>query len=118
MILHKEGIDNAEIAKKLNLPFATVRSVVAWDKIRQSEWYRSLHQDQETAAEAEEVETALEATFGLERDLQKALRANLQQLEEGLYVADGGKEHVVPSGRIDLLGKDSHGTTAQPVGQS
>jgi len=61
----------------LHLPFATVRSVVAREKIRQSEWYKSLHQDQETAEEAEEVETALEATSGLEHDLQKALRTNL-----------------------------------------
>jgi RecB family endonuclease NucS len=111
MSLHKEGIENAEIARKLNLPLPTVRSVVAWLKVRQSEWYKSLHQDQETAEEAEEVETALEATFGLERDLQKALRANLQQLEEGLAVADGGKERIVPSGRIDILGKDSEGRT-------
>jgi len=34
--------------------------------------------------EAEEVIEAMETTFGLERDLQIALRSNIEQLEQGL----------------------------------
>ena len=33
---------------------------------------------------AEEVIEAMETTFGLERDLQIALRSNIEQLEQGL----------------------------------
>jgi RecB family endonuclease NucS len=106
-LLRKQGTDNAEIARELKLPVTTVRAVAAWETMREN---KALHQDQALAPEAEEVETALEATFGLERDLQNALRGNLHQLEQGLSVADGGKEHAVPSGRIDILAKDNKGT--------
>lgn len=50
-----------------------------------------------------EVEDSIETTFGLERDLQRALRANIAQLEDGLTVADGGRERYVPCGKIDIL---------------
>ena len=50
--------------------------------------------------------------FGLERDLQMALRANIEQLEPGLKIADGGKERTVGAGRIDITAKDPAG---QPV---
>jgi DNA-binding CsgD family transcriptional regulator len=46
----------------------------------------------ERNAETEEVIAAVETTFGLERDLQSALRNNIDQLEAGLKIADGGKE--------------------------
>lgn len=45
-------------------------------------------------------------TFTLERDMQDALRQSIEQLEPGLVVIDGGAEHVVASGRIDILAKD------------
>lgn len=65
-----------------------------------------------SAAEAEaEAEQAIDAKFGLERDLQTALRRNLAQLESGLTIADGSKEHIVPSGRIDITARDHEGTT-------
>jgi endonuclease len=48
-------------------------------------------------------------TFGLERDLQLALRANIQQLEAGLVIADGGAEARVEAGLIDILAKDTLG---------
>jgi RecB family endonuclease NucS len=62
-----------------------------------------------TPKEAEEIEEAVETTFGLERDLQRALRLNIEQLELGLKVVDGGKEKNVPSGRIDITANDSRG---------
>lgn len=61
--------------------------------------------------EAEEVIAAAETTFGLERDLQSALRINIQQLEAGLQVIDGGKEQRVTSGFIDITAQDQHGQT-------
>jgi hypothetical protein len=48
-------------------------------------------------------------TFGLERDLQVALRANIQQLEAGLEIVDGGAEAKVDAGFIDILAKDGTG---------
>lgn len=59
---------------------------------------------------AAEVEDSIETTFGLERDLQNALRKNISQLQDGLRIVDGGKERSVPSGRIDILAVDSDGT--------
>lgn len=48
-------------------------------------------------------------TFGLERDLQVALRKNIAQLEAGLQVIDGGKERVTEVGRIDITATDRNG---------
>ena len=50
-----------------------------------------------------------ELSFGLERDLQRALRAEIQQLEPGLKVIDGGSERTVQAGRIDITAEDSDG---------
>lgn len=47
--------------------------------------------------------------LSLERDLERALRANLAQIEPGLVLADGGVQMQVPSGRIDILAQDAQG---------
>lgn len=47
--------------------------------------------------------------FGLERDLQKALRDNIGQLEPGLKIVDGGTEQTVAAGRIDITAEDTEG---------
>ena len=57
------------------------------------------------------------ATFSREGDLQRALRANIKQLEAGLTISDGGKERIVKyggkaePGRIDITAKDGKGVT-------
>jgi hypothetical protein len=48
--------------------------------------------------------------FGLERDMQAVLRQSIEQLEEGLVIADDGAERSVASGFIDILAKDSVNT--------
>jgi RecB family endonuclease NucS len=48
-------------------------------------------------------------TFGLERDLQAALRGNIEQLEAGLRVVDGGVERTTDTGRIDITARDDRG---------
>ena len=63
------------------------------------------------ASAEQEAANAVETTFGLERDLQLALRKNIEQLEQGLRIADNGKELAVESGRIDITAKDRHGRT-------
>jgi hypothetical protein len=57
----------------------------------------------------EETFEETEVTFGLERDLQSALRANIGQLETGLRIIDDGKERVTEAGRIDITAEDLHG---------
>ena len=54
-------------------------------------------------------EASDELRFGLERDLQKALRANIQQLESGLEIIDGDAEKSVEAGRIDITAEDASG---------
>ena len=53
-----------------------------------------------------EIEEAYEITFGLERDMQLALRQNIEQLERGLKIIDGGKERTTEVGRIDITASD------------
>ena len=64
-----------------------------------------------------------EIRFGLERDLQRALRTNIAHLEPGLIITDGGSEKTVDAGRIDITTEDTNGNivvielkagTAQP----
>jgi len=64
-----------------------------------------------SSSQSSELADALETTFGLERDLQKALRNNIEQLERGLKIIDGGKERKVESGFIDITAKDKNGNT-------
>jgi hypothetical protein len=52
-----------------------------------------------------------QVTFGLEHDLQIALRDNIEQVEKGLRIIDRGKEQKVDSGFIDITAEDHKGTT-------
>lgn len=85
-------------------------------------WYRShlmdylrfrggtaYESDESAEPESELIEQVVSRTFALERDLQAALRTNLDQLEEGLIVEDGGKEKQVEAGFIDILARDRSG---------
>jgi RecB family endonuclease NucS len=55
-----------------------------------------------------------EAILSMERDLSAALRQSITQLEWGLSVIDGGREHTVTSGRIDILAEDGPGHPVVP----
>jgi hypothetical protein len=52
-----------------------------------------------------------EGRFAVESDLQTALRANVEQLEPGLKIIDGGREHTLKTGRVDILAEDRDRTT-------
>ena len=58
---------------------------------------------------AEGEEGSTQRSFGLERDLQKALSDNIEQLEPGLEIVDRGTEQTVAAGRIDITAKDTEG---------
>lgn len=49
--------------------------------------------------------------LGLERDMQSAVRAAIEQLEPGLLVVDGGAERSVASGFIDITARDGNDAT-------
>jgi hypothetical protein len=61
--------------------------------------------------DSDELAEASEATSDLERDLQVALRADIQQLETGLRIADNGSGQVTEDGRIDITAQDADGVT-------
>lgn len=67
----------------------------------------------ENVGPSEKEEEAVEILFGLEHDLQVALRKNIEQLETGLMIVDGGKERVVDDGKgkIDITAQDKEGNT-------
>jgi len=48
----------------------------------------------------------LDGAFGLESELQTALRARIDQLEPGLKIIDGGRERTLETGRVDILAED------------
>ena len=67
-------------------------------------------EEERGSLEAEKVlEAAKELTFSLERDLQAALRNNIDQLETGLKIVDDGKERTTEAGRIDITAADAKG---------
>jgi RecB family endonuclease NucS len=62
-----------------------------------------------TIEEAEQIEEATELKFGLERDLEIALRENIEALEPGLRIVDGGKQRTVDGFRLDITAEDTAG---------
>jgi endonuclease len=91
----------------------------AWETIRrkqaekakakaESSGIAGVAEAKETASELLETAEAKETALSLEYDLQRGLRENIEQLEKGLTIEDGGKEKFVPSGRIDILATDAN----------
>jgi hypothetical protein len=65
-------------------------------------------QDEEDSEDMDiDDEEPQEVTFGLERDLQSALRKNIKQLGSGLSIIDEGVERTTQAGRLDILAKDA-----------
>ena len=69
------------------------------------------------------LEEGVGQRIGLERDMQAALRIEINQLEAGLIITDDGAERSVDSGFIDITARDASGATvvielkAGPAGQ-
>src|SRR5262249_44252247 len=57
------------------------------------------------------VEEGVGQRIGLERDMQVALRIEIEQLEPGLTITDDGAERSVDSGFIDITARDRCGKT-------
>lgn len=69
----------------------------------------SSYSKQDVSLNDSEAADAKGITFGLERDLQQALRGNIGQLEPGLTIVDNGGERTTEAGRIDITARDGSG---------
>jgi hypothetical protein len=100
-----QGIENVhDLAERTGIPWRTVRSIKANVTMG-----RIIMPEVAENAESEEVLDAFETKFGLERDLQNALRKNIADLKKGLSIIDEGKERKVASGFIDITAKAKDG---------
>lgn len=104
LTLLKEGLESKLVAERVGVSLGTVRSVRA-------NLTMGRYGDTSEIGEVAELADAIDTTFSLERDLQLALRENIEQLEERLKVVDGGAEKTVRSGRIDILAEDKDKNT-------
>jgi transposase-like protein len=101
-----QGASRYEIAAEVGVTPGQVSAIRAWMTMRAAPPPPPID------AESDEIVEAVETTFGLERDLQEALRRNIAQLEPGLTILDGDRERRVKSGGwIDILAKDRSGGT-------
>ena len=74
--------------------------------------YREYREAEESKVDlVEEAENERQGrVFGLERDLQAAMRDSIETLEPGLSIIDGGIERSVNSGFIDITARAPDGT--------
>jgi RecB family endonuclease NucS len=110
--LGREGYGPAEIGRFLNIRYQFAYNVLA--RAGLVGVTRAEGEPDVAVAEVEDealVDEAIERRFALERDLQKALRENIEQLEVGLKIVDDGKERKVAAGFIDITAEDKQGAT-------
>jgi DNA-binding transcriptional ArsR family regulator len=93
--LLREGVEPSEIARRTGASRGRIAAITA-------HLSRGTYQAIGSAEILDELETTEETKFGLERDLQSALRRHIGDLEPGLSITDAGKERRVPSGFIDI----------------
>jgi hypothetical protein len=116
LMLSQPSLTNQQVLSEVRKKFPHAQT-----QMNSIYWYRAQIKRQrlEPSAEPNEVDDrvsdlineAVETTIGLERDLQNALRANIEQLETGLTIIDSGRERKVASGFIDITARDSFGIT-------
>jgi len=75
----KEGLDTQDIAARVGVSRGTIAAVKA---------HVTMETYKEDVEEEVEVANAVDTAFGLERDLQRALREHIEQLEPGLTISD------------------------------
>jgi len=102
-LLRDGQLDNEEIGALVGVSPGTVSAMKAHLTMG--------HYPLASEPDTDELIEAVEVTFGLERDLQMALRSNIQQLEAGLEITDDGKERTTEAGRVDITAKDGNGAT-------
>jgi RecB family endonuclease NucS len=99
------GLSTEEVARTLDFARGTVSAVKAHMTMGSYQGSSAGFSD----ADVEEIDNAANLKFGLERDMQEALRRNIQQLDPTLRIEDEGKEQRVEGGRVDILAADDQG---------
>lgn len=104
-----QGLSSEDIATRLGIPKMRVAAV-------KSHTTMGTYAQMPVAADGlgivdlEEAADAQDLKFGLERDMQDALRRNIHQLDPSLTIVDDGTERHVEAGFIDILAKDDRGS--------
>jgi endonuclease len=106
--LLSQGLSSEKVAGRLGIAKGRVAAVKA--HMTMGTYQRSADVGGLDVTDLEEVTDAAALKFGLERDMQAALRVNIQQLDPSLRVIDSGKERRVESGFIDILAEDDEGS--------
>lgn len=104
-LIREDTLSNDEIAARVGVAPLSVSAIKA--HVTRGSYAVPATSD----AETDELIDAAETTFGLERDLQQALRSSIDQLEPGLRIVDGGRERSTDAGRIDILAQDQAAKT-------
>jgi hypothetical protein len=103
LTLLREGIGSDVIAEQLDVNVWVVRGLRAF-------LTRTDRPPGEPLPEDEVPTEAIGLKFGLERDLQRALRRSITEMDPSLRIIDGGKERQVEAGFIDILAEDDVGS--------
>ena len=102
-----QGLSSEEVARRLGVPKVRVAAVRAHTTM--GTYGASSTSEGLTTDDLDEAADAADLKFGLERDMQDALRASISQLDPSLRIVDGGKERRVDAGFIDILAEDDEG---------
>jgi hypothetical protein len=103
-----QGLSSDEVARRLGVPKMRVAAIKAHVTM-------GTYGDVTAAAgelDLADLSDAADATdlkFGLERDMQDALRRNIHQLAPTLRIVDEGRETHVEAGFVDILAEDDEG---------
>ncbi|MEJ7787211.1 MAG: endonuclease NucS domain-containing protein [Solirubrobacteraceae bacterium] len=105
--LLETGLSTDDVSSRLSVPKGTVSAVKA--HITMGSYVGGAAGPRLTESDVAEIEDAGNLKFGLERDMQSALRQNIHQLDPTLRIIDEGKERRVDAGFIDILAADEAG---------
>jgi len=106
--LLSQGLSTEAVAGRLGISKGRVAAVKA--HVTMGTYQTSAAVAGLDVTDLEEVTDAAALKFGLERDMQAALRNNIQQLDPSLRIVDNGTERRVESGFIDILAEDAKGS--------
>jgi endonuclease len=98
-LLNEGELTKRQIAEKLGLSPGVISVAEAEEEV-----------ENEGGGKDDTEEETDSGPFAIERDLQLALRAHIEQLEPGLVIIDAGKERSTDAGRIDITAQDREGT--------
>jgi len=98
LALYAEGLKAKEIAPKFGITWQKAAAIKAQQTI-----------SEQGGASAEPTSGQVTPSLsGLEREMNRALRRNIERLDPGFAIADGGAERTVSRGRIDILVRDAN----------